>query len=345
MRIKQVFYMRNFKVILLMIVLISSISENSFSQERRKLAQTGLKFLSVPLDARATGLGDAVTSLNMSASAMFYNPSTMAEMNNSAFISFGTTRWIADINYIFGSAALNLFDGDYGVFGISMVAVDYGEFQGTVFAPTDDGYIDVGTFEPKAYAFGIGYANQLSEKFSIGGDVRYVKQSIGTAVTDITSEGQFVSSDYKIDAVSFDFGILYKTGYKSLNFGMSVRNFSTEIKYEEESFQLPLTFRLGLSVDALDFFEADNEMHSFLFSVDASHPRDFAEQVFFGGEYTFMNIFSLRGGYSFPNDEQEFTAGLGLKKDFSNYLIGVDYSFTQFGIFKDVHRLTVNLGL
>ncbi len=86
-------------------------------------------------------------------------------------------------------------------------------------------------------------------------------------------------------------------------------------------------------------------MHSFIFSVDASHPRDFSEQVFLGGEYTFMKIFSLRGGYSFPNDEQEFTAGVGLRKDFSNYLIGVDYSFTQFGIFKDVHRITINLGL
>jgi hypothetical protein len=345
MRIKQVFYMRNFKIILLLILFISSLSENSFSQERKKLAQTGLKFLSVPLDAKATGLGDAVTSINMSASAMFYNPSTMAELNNNAIVSFGTTRWIADINYIFGSAALNLFDGEYGVFGVSMVAVDYGEFQGTVFAPTDDGYIDVGTFEPKAYAFGIGYAKKLSEKFSVGGDVRYVKQSIGTAVTDITSDGQFVSSDYKIDAVSFDFGILYKTGYKSLNFGMSVRNFSTEIEYEEESFQLPLTFKLGVSVDALDFLEADKEMHSFLISVDASHPRDFSEQVFFGGEYTFMKIFSIRGGYSFPNDEQEFTAGLGLKKDFSNYLVGVDYSYTRFGIFSDVHRFTVNIGL
>lgn len=344
MRIKQEFNMRNLKLILLIFLIAVIVSENSFSQERKKLAQSGLKFLSVPLDARATGLGDAVTSLSMSSSAMFYNPSTMAEINNSALVSFGTTRWIADINYIFGSAALNLFDGEYGVFGISMVAVDYGEFQGTVFAPTDDGYIDVGIFEPKAYAFGIGYAKQLSEKFSVGGDVRYVKQSIGTAITDITSEGQFVSSDYNIDAVSFDFGILYKTGYKSLNFGMSVRNFSTEIEYEEESFQLPLTFKLGVSVDALDFFETDKEMHSFLVSVDASHPRDFSEQVFLGGEYTFMKIFSLRGGYTFPTDEQEFTGGLGVKKDFSNYLIGVDYSYTRFGIFKDVHRLTINLG-
>jgi len=80
--------MRNFKIILLLILIISTFSENTFSQERKKLAQTGLKFLSVPLDARATGLGDAVTSLNMSSSAMFYNPSTMAEMSNFALVSF-----------------------------------------------------------------------------------------------------------------------------------------------------------------------------------------------------------------------------------------------------------------
>jgi hypothetical protein len=325
-------------------LVIFLFSEDSFSQERRKLAQSGLKFLSVPLDARATGLGDAVTSLNMSAAAMFYNPSTMAELDRMGSVSFGTTRWIADFNYIFGSAALNLFDGDYGVFGISMVAVDYGEFQGTVFAPTDDGYIDVGTFEPKAYAFGLGYAKQLSEKFSIGGDIRYVKQSIGSAVTDISSEGQFVSKDYEVDALAFDFGILYKTGFRSLNFGMRVRNFSTEIVYEDESFQLPLTFKLGISFNAMDFLEVDRDMHSFIVSVDASHPRDFAEQVFMGGEYTFMNTLALRIGYSFPQDEQGLTAGLGLKRDFSNYLLGVDYSYTEFGVFKDVHRLTINFG-
>jgi hypothetical protein len=336
------------KNLLLLFFLISFISQSFikvYSQERRKLAQTGLKFLSVPLDARASGLGDAVTSLEMYSSAMFYNPSTMADMTSTALLSFGTTRWIADINYLYGSAALNLFDGDYGVFGVSIVAVDYGEFQRTIFAPTEAGFLDVGTFKPNALALGLGYAKQLSEKFAIGGDVRYVRQSIGTGYTDIDPAGGYISKNYEIDAFAFDFGLLYKTGYKSLNFGMSVRNFSTEIEYEEESFQLPLTFKIGLSINAMDFVEVDQNMHSFLVSVDASHPRDYAEQVFFGGEYTFMNLFSIRAGYSFPTDEQEFSAGVGLKQNFSNYLVAVDYSYTEFGIFNDVHRVSVNLGL
>src|SRR5690554_1034840 len=99
MRIKQVFYMKSFKFLILSVLVIFIVSQDSFSQERRKLAQSGLKFLSVPLDARATGLGDAVTSLNMSAAAMFYNPSTMAEIDRMGSVSFGTTRWIADFNY------------------------------------------------------------------------------------------------------------------------------------------------------------------------------------------------------------------------------------------------------
>jgi hypothetical protein len=337
--------MRYLNFTLLLIIIINIFAADLSGQERKKLAQTGLKFLSIPLDARASGFGDAITAVELFSASMLYNPSAMANLDNTALISFGTTRWIADINYIYGTAAMNLFDGDYGVFGISMVAVDYGEFQGTVFAPNDDGYLDVGTYEPKAYAFGISYAKQLSEKFSVGGGARYVKQSIGTAVIGIGEQGEALSKDYKIDAFAFDFGVLYLTGFRSLTFGMSIRNFSTEIEYEEESFQLPLTFRIGLSMDAMDLFEADREMHSFIVAVDAAHPRDFPEQIFIGGEYTFLKTLSLRAGYSFPNDEQEYTLGLGLMQNFQSYRIAIDYAYTPFGIFSDVHRISVNFGL
>ena len=55
--------------------------------------------------------------------------------------------------------------------------------------------------------------------------------------------------------------MIYKTGFKSLNLGMSIRNFSEEIKYIEEGFQLPLTFRIGASIDALDFMDVDKSTH------------------------------------------------------------------------------------
>ncbi|WP_337873007.1 PorV/PorQ family protein [Ignavibacterium sp.] len=333
------------KIILLLVVslMISSFNQSN-AQERKKLAQTGMKFLSVSLDPRASALSDAMTTVQNNSASMLYNPSAMAEMNRLVDYSFGTTRWIADINYIYGTAALNLFDGQYGVLGLSLVAVDYGEFNGTIVANNDDGYIDVGTYKPTAIALGIGYAKSLSQKFSVGGNIRFVRQSMGTSVVTLDANGYAVTREHKAEVLSFDFGMLYHTGFKSLDFGMSIRNFSKEIKYIDESFQLPLTFKIGLSMNLIDLTEFDRGMHSLLLSVDASHPRDYPEQVSFGMEYTFLNTFSIRGGYTFPTDEQEFSAGVGFKQELADVNFAIDYSYTPFGIFDNVHRVSINIG-
>lgn len=336
--------MRKISFTIATIILLSSLLHTFIlAQDRQKLAQTGLKFLSVSMDPRSAALGDAVTSVTSKSTAMLYNPSVMGEMNGTADFSFGSTRWIADINYIYGTGAVSLFDGDFGVLGVSLVAVDYGEFIGTIVAPNDNGYLEVGTFKPTSMAVGVGYANQLSEKFSVGGNVKYVRQSIGTAVTGYDAGGNRVVEDNSVNAIAFDFGILYHTGFKSLNFGMSVRNFSTELKYKDEKFQLPLTFKIGLSMNALDLLNIDQNMHSFLISVDASHPRDYSEQISVGAEYLFMNTLAIRGGFTSPTDEQKFTAGVGLKQSITGITLGVDYSYTPFGIFDNVHRFSVNI--
>jgi hypothetical protein len=143
----------------------------------------------------------------------------------------------------------------------------------------------------------------------------------------------------------FDFGFLYSTGFKSLNFGMSIRNFAQEIKYAQESFQLPLTFRIGLAMNTLDLTGMNPDEHSLLLSIDATHPRDYAEQLGFGLEYVFMKMFALRTGYEFPNDEHGFAAGVGFHKDISDVSVGVDYAYTPFGIFGDVHRFSFQFSL
>jgi hypothetical protein len=124
---------------------------------------------------------------------------------------------------------------------------------------------------------------------------------------------------------------------------MSVRNFSAELKYKDEKFQLPLTFKIGVSMNVFDLVDIDKKMHSFLIAVDASHPRDYREQLSFGAEYLFMNTFAIRGGYTFPTDEQEFTAGIGIKQSIADFKFGIDYSYTPFGIFDNVHRFSINL--
>ncbi|MCX7876075.1 MAG: PorV/PorQ family protein [Melioribacteraceae bacterium] len=328
---------------IIFIALIFGLLINSNQAQDKKLAQTGMKFLSVSTDARMTGLSEASTAVDIAnASAMFYNPSTLASMKEFSSVSFGNVSWIADINYLHAAAAFAPFDGLYGVFGFTFTTVDYGEFMGTIVAKNEQGYIDVGNYSPKAYAFGISYARALSDKFSVGGSVKYAKQDLGGSVIDIDSTGTYVKEDNKLGAMAFDFGVLYRTGFKSLTFGMSIKNFSTELKYKKETFQLPLMFRIGFSIDAMDLFEIDKNTHSLLLSIDAAHPRDYSEQIYAGAEYTFLNSFSIRAGFVSPSDEQNFTAGFGIKRNLSGVNVGIDYAYQPFGIFNDVHRFTFN---
>jgi hypothetical protein len=328
--------------LLLMIVLMGTVA---FGQTNTKLAQTGLKFLNVATDPRAVAMGEAFTSIEGNSTAMFFNPAGLARFSGNAHASFGTTQWIAGINHMYASAAIGTPNNDYGVFGLTFQSVDYGDIIRTVRADNADGFLDVGTFRPTALAVGLGYAKALSDRFSIGGRASYVVQDLGDGFRSVNTYGNPLKSENTIDVVSFDFGMFYITGFKSLNFAMSVRNFSKELKYQKEGFQLPLMFRIGVSIDAMDFINDDPGADSFLLTVDATNSRDYPETINMGGEYLFLKTLAVRGGYMFGLDERGFTAGVGLQQTLEGIGIGIDYAYTPFGIFGTVNRFALQLTL
>jgi hypothetical protein len=336
---KYFFYLTIISILLILINLPLQ------AQENKKLAQTGMKFLTTSLDARASGLARSVTAVYGNSSALLYNPACMAGIEKSFDLSVGRVNFIADINYIYGTAAYVPGKGEWGVFGLSFISVDYGDLMGTVRAENEQGFIELGTFKPVAFSVGLGYSKSLTSQFSIGAQVKYVKQDLAGGVVNFTSDQSEVTLETNKDVIVFDFGFLYNTGFKSMKIGMSIRNFSQEIKYAQESFQLPLTFRIGLSMNTLDLTGMNPDEHSLMLSIDASHPRDYSEQLGFGLEYVFMKMFALRAGYEFPNDEHGFVAGVGFYKDISVINVGVDYAYTPFGIFGDVHRFTFQFSL
>jgi hypothetical protein len=333
-------YVHLFTLLFFIIPLISNA-------QNKKIAQTGFQFLTVGTDARSTALGEAFTTVENGSNSLFYNPAGMASANTFLDVSFNSMGWIADINYLSGTIGLNIEDGKYGVFGLSFLNVDYGDFLFTRVSNSESGYEDITTGVSKPYAFsvGVGYAIQLSQKFSVGGQIKYVKQSLGTSDVPVYEGiGNVVGVEqkqYELSVLAFDFGTIYRTGFKSLVFGMSVRNFSEEVKYEKEGFQLPLSFRIGISIDAFDFIESVGSEHSLLVVADAVHPRSFPEYLSFGGEYVFMNLLSLRAGYVFGQDLYDFTAGFGIRK----FGFELNYSFTPYFEFKDIHRFSVAFSL
>lgn len=236
--------------------------------------------------------------------------------------------------------------GEYGVVGISLQSVDYGEVQGTMVSNNEKGYIDTEVMSPTALAVGVGYAKRISDRFAVGAQVRFARQSLGESVVPAGTDT--VNKENVAKAVAYDFGTVFKTGLKSLAFGMSVRNFSKEVKYEQEGFQLPLLFTLGISANVFDFFQIPGPEQSLLLSVDATHPRSHPEQIKIGVEYRFMNLLALRGGYISGNSEDDLSFGFGVSSrglGISSVNLEVDYSYSRFGIFHDVQRLTTRLSL
>ncbi len=302
---------------------------------QEKLAQTGLQFLSVGTDARATAMGEALTTFEGTAVSLFYNPAGMARLPKLVDLRVSRMTWIADINYVSAAMAFSFAEGRYGVFGISVLSVDYGDFIGTVVADNERGFIETGSFSPSAYVIGVGYAKDLTDRFSVGGQIKLVAQSLGKPYVPVSDSLQ-VQKSFSQSVYAFDFGTLYKTGFKSLRFGMSVRNFSRELKYAQEGFQLPLTFKIGFSMDVMDFWGNRPENQSLWVFIDTINRRSFREFVTIGGEYRFMDKFYLRAGYVSLQDVYDFTYGFGL----NGFGIAIDYSYTPMSVFTDVHRVS-----
>ncbi len=121
---------------------------------------------------------------------------------------------------------------------------------------------------------------------------------------------------------------------------MSVRNFSPQIKFQEEAFELPLTFRIGVAMDLFDFVGGLSNQ-SLVLGIDALHPRDYSERIHVGAEYMYSDLIALRAGYKFNYDEEGLNLGFGLKYGIGGVNVKFDYSYTSFGIFDGVNRFTI----
>jgi hypothetical protein len=312
----------------------------SFSQT--KLAQTGFNFLSLSSDARSSGMGNAVNSLSGFSGAMAANPASMAEMPTFLSATFDMNKWIADINYLSASVILSPAAGDYGTVGLSVQAVDYGDVEGTLVDRNNpNGYFETGMINPTALSVGLGYSKMISKQFGVGARIKYAYQSLGESSMFDDVSGDVTTKTNKANVLAYDFGTIYKTGIRSIVFGMSVTNFSSEIKYEQEGFQLPLLFTFGISANLFELISLAESNQVLMLAVDWTHPRSHPEQLKVGVEYTFMKLLSLRGGYVGGNDESSFTYGVGI----SQFGFAVDYSYTPFGVFGNVQQVTARVSL
>lgn len=335
------------------ITIVMLFNHTSYCQQSyEKLAQTGMKFLNVCQFARQASLAEAFTARDADAASMFSNPAGLADLHNSYDIALSQVGWLAGIRHYSGAIGFKSFGEKLGSFGISVQYVNYGIIEQTILfqSPSSNmGYIDCGTFTPYALSVGIGYARSFSNSLSAGGVIKFITQDLGNSIIDAdTMGGEIFNSNSQsntLSAFAFDFGIIYKTPFKSLAFGMTVRNISEDVKFQKESFQLPFIFKMGLSMEMVEILDPESRnFHTLLITVDSEHSSDYPEQFQIGAEYVLMKTLALRLGYVTPADEHSVSYGIGFDQFIDGYSFGIDFAYTPFGIFDNVYRLSVGFG-
>lgn len=313
----------------------------------KKTGQAGMTFLDIGVGGRMMGMGDAFLPRSTDASALFYNPAGITWIGKrNLFISH--TQWLADISH--NAAALTIDFGVVGTIGLSLVYMDYGNFVGAKIDvnPDGKGYVKTGDFTVGEWALGIAYGRQLIDRFSIGGQMKWVHQDLGSHTVFRVVEGlPDYESPYQYEAKKdipvFDYGTIYNTGFREIYLSLYIRNFTPEVKYIREQFDLPLTFNIGISSEFFTLIGQPREDQSVALCIESVNPRDWSERMRVGLEYNFNNLFYLRTGYKFDYSVENFTAGLGINwsSDFGNMRFDYGYKPTN-GVFNNIHVFSLN---
>ena len=300
----------------------------------KRVGLSGWQFLKINGDARQAAMGGAFTALSYGdATDIFNNPAALTDVSNLS-VSLNKFTWIADIGY--QSAAVAKKIGNLGVFGLSVVSVNFGDMDETLNSPIagenrTEAVITGNTFTAGDLAVGLSYARRVTDRLSIGGNIRWIQEKI---------------ADVNMNNVSIDFGTIYYTGFKSLRIAMVARNFgpdahlvgwSEEYQTEAMDVRMPLDFRVGA---AMDFLNAEGSPHLLTVSVEATHPNDGPEKINTGAEYTLGDILTLRGGYRHNYDEEGLTFGGGLRYNFGSAEAKINYAYVDFGRLKQVHMFS-----
>ena len=334
--------------IIILLIAIGLVTINLFSQVS-KVGTTAAAFLEIGPGSVATGMGGAFVSIANDATALYWNPSGIADLTNNEVTIFHA-NWIASTNFDYAALVIPL--GGAGNLGFSFTSFSMAdEMVRTVDQPEGTGEF----YSAGDIAVGLSYARKLTDRFSIGFTAKYIQETIWHE---------------SASAIAIDAGTIFRTDlFNGLTIGASISNFGTQMKLngsdirtfarvnpallgsndqvpynvELDSWDLPFLFQIGISTNIIK-----DDDYRFLIAVDALHPNNNYESMNVGGQFSFRDFLFIRGGFRnlFLTDrEGGLTLGVGVNSKllFSDDFVGFDYAYRNFGRLENVHTLSVDI--
>ncbi len=296
----------------------------------QRTGTAALQFLKIGTSARATGMGESFVAVSDDITSLYWNPAGLVQFNDMG-VTFSYTQWFVDTK-------LGNFGGVYqfgggNAIGLSVTSLQTEDMKVTTeFQPQGTGEY----FKFSDLAVGLSFAKRMTEQFSFGATIKYVREELGVL---------------KMEGVLGDLATFYRTGLGTSRFAIVISNFGGQVSPSGEAplvnggtassfqkFPPPTSFQLGFAIEPYQ-----NKENRITTSVQLNSPTDNAENLCFGVEYAYKEFLMFRGGYKVNVDAENFSAGIGLKFPISFANASLDYSIANYRALGLAQRFTLNV--
>lgn len=271
-----------------------------------------MTFLKIGVGAKAMGMGESQVAATDDLYASYWNPAGLIRLQKPQ-LALMHNEWFAGINHEFVGFALPIGNGN--TVGASANFLSFGELQGR-----DQEGNETTIFRPYDLAIAVSYARSFGKTLALGVNAKILREQI---------------ADESGSGFAFDIGGLYAFSNIPLSLGFNAQHIGPRVKYIEDTFELPFTFRLGAA------YRLWND--AFILTTDFIRPTDNDNAIGVGGAYTIGKVLQLRTGYKYTFGGNDLGATSGLSGGFGLTLrrFQIDYALVPFGVLGLTHRFSL----
>ncbi|OIO07246.1 MAG: hypothetical protein AUJ52_10630 [Elusimicrobia bacterium CG1_02_63_36] len=284
---------------------------------------SGAAFLKLGAGSRAGAMAESYSAVAGDVSAIYYNPAALTRLTKSELLAAHTEHF-QGIGYEVGMFAYPFGRGEKSsknVLGFAVYNLGVSDIQ----RRTGDTDAPIGSFSAGDYAYTLSGAHRVSERVSVGGNGKYIHQTIDS---------------FHADAFALDAAVLYTPYPKAarpMHFSAVLKNFGTKVKFAGITDPLPAGFTLGWGMNITPkswMVNADltkyNDTDPFL-AIGTQYRRELSEAI----------AGAFRAGFTTHRRENpgfnELTLGAGLEF----HRAAFDFAWVPFGDLGNTFRFSV----
>ncbi|UCE27499.1 MAG: hypothetical protein JSW52_01735 [Candidatus Coatesbacteria bacterium] len=301
------------KILFIGLLAVTAVSSSPFEQNPGGEADA---FTSWGLGVRAEGMGRAFGPLADDASAAYWNPAGLYQLEKSevTFSSSTPFRSVGDIYYHTFNTALStahyVDEDEIRSFGTFDVALAVGTVGG-LWESNEKG-LTGRRFSDTDIAFYLAYAHSIGKNGGFGFAMKNINRRI---------------EDHSDNGFGLDLGGLYRP-FDMLSVSLVIQNLvAPNFEFEAVRESPPITFEIGSAASIGSYGKG---------AVVAELTREMYYDVYLGGEATPIPQIALRGGWSLGDGKPRVGAGFKFLDFDFNYALRLD------GTLGDTHMASVS---